>query len=461
MKLRSIKLTNFRCFDNLEVPLHERLTVLVGNNGAGKTAVLDAIGYALARVLTRLPSVGGKDLREDDIRIVRKKVFAPYARIEAKSLSGISWARTLKRDPTRQTNEQIPEAVGDKDLFEYLDPIIHEIAEGKDADLPVFTYYGVSRAVLDVPQRRRGFKKEFSRFHALENALEPTSRFKELFEWFYAKERDEFEQVMATLKSEAFTQWHHNANRARSAGEPIPKPPAFPKSLRVLDAVRRSVNEVIPGYSSPMIRTEPLRLVLTRKLLDGAEQELSLQMLSDGYRTMIAMAMDFARRMAQANPHLTDPLSAEATLIIDEVDLHLHPRWQQTVIPTLQRAFPNAQLIVTTHSPQVLTTVHPENILILENNQLRSCPVPTFGARSSDLVEAILGLEDARPPNNEITERIVRLFDAIDAGDVSNAKSIRESLRGWQQGLPEPDLARADLLIRQLEARNGKNEAHQ
>ena len=453
MKLRSIKLTNFRCFETLEVPLRDDLTVLVGNNGAGKTAILDGIAYALARILTRMPGVGGKDLRPEDIRLAGNNVAAPYARIEAESIDGIRWTRTQKRDQTQQTGEQIPVDIGDKALFEHIDVAIHDVAEGRNSDLPVFSYYGVSRAVFELPQRRREFRKEFSRFQALENTLEPTARFKELFEWFYAKERDEGARFTEYINSDPFVEW---STRYKKGEKKAPPPPRFPTTLPVLDAVRRAVSEVIPGYSKPKIRTEPLRLVLTKKLPDQTEQEFSLQMLSDGYRTMVAMVMDFARRLAQANPHLPDPLAAKAILIIDEVDLHLHPRWQQTVLPALRRAFPNTQIIATTHSPQVLSTVHSESILILDNNQLRTCPVPSFGARSSDLVETVLGLEDSRPPNNEITQKIIRLFAAIDSGDLTTAKSVREELRDWQNGQPEPDMARADFLIRQLEARNGK-----
>jgi len=135
MKLRLIKLTNFRCFEKVEVPLHDRLTVLVGNNGAGKTAVLDGIGYALARILSRLPDIPGKELRRDDIRLTGKRISSPYVRVEAESTGGVIWSRTRKRDNSRQTIEQIPDASGDKPLYEYLDPIVNAVAEGKNEEL--------------------------------------------------------------------------------------------------------------------------------------------------------------------------------------------------------------------------------------------------------------------------------------------------------------------------------------
>ena len=456
MRLREISLTNFRCFGELHVEFAEDLTVLVGNNGAGKTTVLDGIAYALSRILTRLPkSKGAKNLRSEDIRINERGVLAPFVRLEAKNTQNISWTRTLKRDATSQTAADIPDAVGDKELFEFIDPTIHAIAEGGDATIPVFAYYGVSRAILEIPERRRNFRKEFRRFDALDNALDPTTRFKDLFEWFYAQERDEMERVTQALFTPEFQAWLNSAD-----GQKTPPPPSsFPKlpgPLPVLQAVRDAIALVIPGFSQPRIKTNPLRMVVTRHLDNGTDQELSLQMLSDGYRTMLALVMDFARRMAQANPHLEKPLEADAILLVDEIDLHLHPVWQQTVVPSFRRAFPNTQLILSTHSPQVLTTVESSKILIVDVGGIRPCPAPTYGARSSDVVAEVLGLPNLRPPDNEIAKKISALFQALDNAKINDAKFIRAELEAWAKGYPEPDLVRADLLIRRLEFQQNK-----
>ena len=101
---------------------------------------------------------------------------------------------------------------------------------------------------------------------------------------------------------------------------------------------------------------------------------------------MLALAADLARRMIQGNPHLDNPLESQAIVLIDEVDLHLHPSWQQRVLPDLIRTFPNAQFIVSTHSPQVLTTVKPEHIaeLYREGNGIVAGPANshTYGAEA-------------------------------------------------------------------------------
>jgi predicted ATP-binding protein involved in virulence len=431
MKLRRLELRNFRCFEHLTVTFPPDLTVLVGNNGAGKSALLDGIAYALSRVLTRLPEVDGKNLRYEDIRLVQKDIRAPFVRVEAESTGGICWDRTLKRDATAQTAGQIPVAYGDKALFESLDPIIHAIAEGQRAMLPVFAYYGVSRAVFDIPERRRNFQKEFRRFDALSNALDASTRFRDLFEWFYAQERDEMERQLQALNTGAFESWEN--------------------LLPVLTAVRKAVKAVIPGFSAPRIKTNPLRMVLIQSGANEPQRELSLQMLSDGYRTMLALVMDFARRMAQANPHLPDPLQAEAILLVDEIDLHLHPVWQQTVVPAFRRAFPNTQFIFSTHSPQVVTTVESEDVLIVDRAGVSPCPAPTYGARSSDVVAQVLGLPSLRPPENDIASKITSLFKALDEGRLDMAKSLRVELESWARGYPEPDLVRADVLIRRLD----------
>ena len=427
------------------------LTVLVGNNGAGKTAILEGIAYALSRILSRMPQIAGKNLRPEDIRIAPDGAQAPFVRVEAQSTGDIRWTRTLKRDQSSQTAAEVPEGIGDKALFEFLDPAIHDVAAGQqEVTLPVLAYYGVGRAVLDIPERRRNFRKEFRRFDALDNALEPTTRFKDLFEWFYAQERDEMERLTQYFDSPELQTWMKRIQEggAQPAATQMPMPPG-PRP--VLQAVRDAISQVIPGFTRPRIKTNPLRLVLTQQLADHSERELSLQMLSDGYRTMLALVMDFARRMAQANPHLAKPLEAEAVLMVDEIDLHLHPVWQQTVIPSFRRAFPNTQLILSTHSPQVLTTVEADKIFIVDVGGLRPCPAPTYGARSSDVVAEVLGLPSLRPPDNEVAQQVTALFQALDDGRLEVAKTLREKLERWAKGFPEPDLVRADLLIRRLE----------
>lgn len=138
-------------------------------------------------------------------------------------------------------------------------------------------------------------------------------------------------------------------------------------------------------------------------------------------------------------------------LMVDEINLHLHPIWQQKVIPSLQRSFPNTQIIVSTHSPQVLSTAPAESIYIVVPKGVRRGEAPTYGARSSDLIAEVLDLPSLRPPENKISSKMSALFRALDEADVDGAKVLRTELEDWAKGFPEPDLVRADVLIRRLE----------
>jgi predicted ATP-binding protein involved in virulence len=188
---------------------------------------------------------------------------------------------------------------------------------------------------------------------------------------------------------------------------------------------------------------------------------LELSQLSDGYRNLLALVLDFARRLAQAHPNWPNPLEAPGILLIDEVELHLHPKWQQTIITDLHAVFPNTQIIVTTHSPYVVTTVESRCVHIAENAVIRPCPAPTYGARVSDVVAEVMGVPNQRPPNNPTAQKIANLFKAIDEGDLGSARLVRAELANWANGFPEPDLVRADLMMRRLEVRANAKDAAQ
>jgi len=163
--------------------------------------------------------------------------------------------------------------------------------------------------------------------------------------------------------------------------------------------------------------------------------------------------LDFARRLAQANPNWPNPLEAPGILLIDEIELHLHPRWQQQVIPALRAAFPNTQLIVSTHSPAVLTTVRREHIKLLgADHQFEQIPndVGTYGADNSRVLAEVFGTYP-RPQNIgtvNILREYLQLIEKND-GETDKAKIKRKEL-DTALGTSDPDLLRADLRIKQL-----------
>lgn len=122
----------------------------------------------------------------------------------------------------------------------------------------------------------------------------------------------------------------------------------------ILECVRGALSEIVDSYTNPRILIRPLRFVMDRVDSDGTQYELRIEQLSEGYKIVIATVADLAARMAGANPQMSNPLSAKGIVLIDEVDLHLHPKWQRTILRDLNRVFPNIQFIVSTHSPIIV-----------------------------------------------------------------------------------------------------------
>ncbi|MGX9367440.1 AAA family ATPase [Desulfoplanes sp. PS50] len=327
MLLQKISLQNFRCFDELTLEFRDRLNLFLGDNGSGKSTILDAIAVGLGTVATYLPDVAGVSFKDDDVK-VEGGSKAPFVRVAVETRSGVCWDITKRRDKSKKTARLVPQGIGKKQVTGYLDTrVIDPYNESKDFILPFFAYYGVSRAILDIPLRRRGFSRRTSRFQALAGALNADSRFKSAFVWFYNKENEE-----SRLQKEK-----------RS----------FDVTLPELDVVRRALSSLFPDLSEPHIQIHPLRFMVKK-----GGQLLSLHQLSDGYKTMLGLILDLSSRMAMANPDVDDPLACEALVMIDEVDLHLHPTWQQRVLGDLLKIFPKTQFILTTHSPFIVESLN-------------------------------------------------------------------------------------------------------
>jgi predicted ATP-binding protein involved in virulence len=184
-------------------------------------------------------------------------------------------------------------------------------------------------------------------------------------------------------------------------------------------------------------------------LVDKDGIEISLDKLSDGEKNLIALIGDIARRLSIANPNSKKPLDGEGVIIIDEIDLHLHPSWQRIMIPQLTKAFPNCQFIITTHSPQVLSHVHHQNIFILKNDNsgfTYSKAMESFGQNSDRILEDLLGV-DARP--TEQKAMLHEVFSLIQSGELPRAKEKVKNLIDLIGD--DPELVKANVLIKRKE----------
>jgi predicted ATP-binding protein involved in virulence len=213
-----------------------------------------------------------------------------------------------------------------------------------------------------------------------------------------------------------------------------------------LKIVAKAIEQFIPNYSSLRVK----RMPRPHMLINKGDEEFNLNQLSDGEKNLITLVGDIARRLAIANPNSKEPLKGNGIILIDEIDLHLHPSWQRLMIPRLSKVFPNCQFIVSTHSPQVLNHTKPESIILLNNKkgELKySKTNESYGKNSDRILEDLLDV-DARP--TEIKNRIKELYKLIDLNEIENAKLEIDLLSKILVG-GDPELVKANVLIKRKE----------
>lgn len=466
MKLSRVEITHFRCFESLPIALQPDVNIIVGANGAGKSSVLDAIAIALYEIVAA-NGAGGKrqralqsaTLKPTDIYIDRnasdpsvgRKPFV-QVRAQAKDLYAVGEfaSRPLFEDdsdsaPMLEWSQHIvftppnsfSYASGASEQLSRLDRYFRALWQEINTSspqalipLPAVAYYRARRRINGMPELGGIFKSAPGRVEAYANAMDAGANFASMCQWLYLRENEEL--------------------RARAS-----KKGAKAAELPDLHAVREVLKASIAGVERVYFDGNPPRLMVDLGSPDGEPQAMELGQLSDGYRNLLALFLDFARRLVQANPTWTNPLEAPGILLIDEIELHLHPRWQQTVIPSLRSAFPNTQLIITTHSPAVLTTVRREHIhLLTSKHEFESLPddVGTYGAENSRVLAEVFGTH-ARPPGVETTEKLHRYLDLVEERQQGSdeARALRTVLED-ALGKSDPDLRLADLRVRQIEA---------
>jgi predicted ATP-binding protein involved in virulence len=420
VKIRSLKLTNFRGAVELALTLDDRLNVFVGVNGAGKSTVLDAAALALSWAASRIrhTSSSGRPIDEDEV--TNGKSTAAIE-VSCQSESGtVSWKLSKSR-----AGHTADEKSSFHELSDYAKSLQNSITETAERfNIPLFAYFPVNRAVLDIPLRIRE-KHRFTLLSAYDDALTSGANFRTFFEWF--REREDLE------------------NENRKYQDDLIKPEGYCLPDRQLEAVRLALTRFLPEFRNLTVRRNPLRMEVEKQ-----GERLSVNQLSDGEKCMIALIGDLARRLAIANPVRDNPLLGSGVVLIDEIDLHLHPTWQRLVVPRLLEVFPNCQFIVSTHSPHVITHVKPESLYLLRQTAqgvVAEKPRESYGKNVDRVLEDLMGLATTRPDSVESDLR--SLFLAIDRGELQPARGQIEALR--KSIGDDPDLVRADVLIRRKE----------
>lgn len=329
MKLSHITLQNFRRYEAARFHFHERFTVLIGNNGKGKTTVLDAVAMMLNTYFqgSRMPT-GGGNISKADARLLYTEKEGQVFREQKTDVSLHATALLDGNELSWQRD------IGDrggkaKNLVRLGTQARERIQQGESPDLPLLLYYGAGRLwnIHDDIET----EKPSSQLDAYRYCLDPKSDQKAFEKWF---------------KKLAYTELQ---KRTR---------------IPATDVVRQAVMTCIPGALDFYHDTDYDELTIKLE----KEGLVPFNSLSDGYRNMVGMVADIAHRAARLNPHHGADAAIKTTgiVLIDEIDLHLHPKWQRRVVMDLKKAFPNLQFIASTHSPFILQSLEPGEVIDLD-----------------------------------------------------------------------------------------------
>ncbi len=431
MKAISLELVHFRSSRRLTVDLKPGLNVLVGVNGAGKSTVLDGLAIMLSWAAARLRSPHSSGRRIVEMDIHNEKTFA-WLELKCSTAAAqegtVSWRLTQTRkgrNPESDPQDPLHGMTSLAALNEWASNTREQIGRSSErVSLPLFAYYPVNRSVLDIPLRIRK-PHNFALLEAYDGALTTGANFRSFFEWYRHRE---------DLENERFRE---------SPSVPFAEDPQ-------LLAVRRAIGTFLPEISEISVKRSPLRMEVTK---NGGKYRVD--QLSDGEKCLFAMVGDLARRLAIANPSRENALEGEGIVLIDELDLHLHPAWQRMVAPRLIETFPNCQFVVSTHSPQVFGEVDARCIRRLAVDPMHglvaTTPQQAFGLDSSEILEEHM---EAGSRNADVARQLEAIFRLIDVEKFTEARTQMGELRKRLIG-DVPELLRAESLIGMLEPVGG------
>ncbi|MGH9799813.1 MAG: AAA family ATPase, partial [Blastocatellia bacterium] len=365
MRIDRLTVQNFRKFEELAVDLHPQFTLLVGNNGSGKTTILDALAISLSvETLGQGQAIEPKDVRLTPAKIADRTHFQEQRPTSVKALGQIGTSNGLEWEQVFSTNGQWKFEDNLRQAFTQL-----RSGDQNLATWPLISYYGVTRASLP-PNRPDALNM------SLLNVARRTDAY---LHWL--NERIDYEDLR---------RWFYRETAAAGSNSGHKRPG--------YEAVRRAVLLCVPDANDLWFDVDYADPVCS---IGGQAQPLSN--LSDGQRMLLAMVADIAVKAVTLNAHLlpADKLGAEdepiprvlsqtpGVVLIDELDVHLHPSWQRRVAADLKRTFPAIQFVCSSHSPQVIGEVPPEQIRIIDGETVYS-PEHSFGVDSSRILEEVM-----------------------------------------------------------------------
>ncbi len=441
MNVQQLSIANFRGFEQIDLSFEPTINVIAGVNGVGKSSILQALAVLFSRALPELTPSTTKPLSFSDedvsygkaslevsaiFSVADQQCHMGIQRLSSDDSGGDHWYSFWRERQSAAKTATFAELLANRTLTGDLEASQREREQMLGAlqglpNQPQVIYFSTKR---QLPGRPRTLPR-LQRFE-LANAYP-----------FALQDRE--------VELREFMYWF----RVVEAGEPYQKSlfSTFEPRAVILNQLRSAVTAFIPEFTNLRVEEEPsLRFVVEK-----AGTPLALHQLSDGERGLLAMIFDITRRLAIANPELENPIAeGKAIILIDEIELHLHPLWQRQVLRRFGETFPNCQFIVTTHSPQIIGEVESRCLRFLlreDDKVIPWTPPRSFGLDSSRVLEELM---DVKSRNAEIDTALGNLFQLIDDEAFDAARKQIDALAS-KLGEDDPELTRARTLIAFLE----------
>jgi predicted ATP-binding protein involved in virulence len=432
MIVSELQLSHVRAIQNAEFRFREGFNLLVGVNGVGKTTVLDALRICLSRVLRSAAQLPLKSMAfelsdiRNDLPFLEASVFFDVEGEEFR-YSRLEWREQVAKDDVKRIdflrrgileNERLrdrprnllralvdSQTLPDSDNFAPALSLWRQQLK-RPASAPLGVFFATNRSVLTSSGTAKS-KSVGGKASANADALVPRAwNFRELADWL---------RVQLTLAKER------------------------PIAAKHAEALQQAATRFLPDCTGLQPSDGPASTLMIEK----SGTVLDVRQLSDGERGILSMVLDLARRLSQANEDTDDPLAeGRAVVLIDEIDLHLHPKWQRQIVHNLQAAFPRCQFIATTHSPQVIGEVEHERIQIIADGQVYS-PTHSYGVDSSRVLEEVMG---ADPRAKEVQDLLTEVSRAIGRQEFACGRELLAQL-GERLGESDPEVTRIHTLL--------------
>lgn len=435
MYIKSILLQNFKGFNNIAVDFHPSLTVMLGVNGSGKTSVLEGLAIAISTMFVKMDGVSGRRIDKSQAHLKAFSVgstndiqpqYPVTVQASAVIKSGdITWSRSLNKPDGSTTVGKA------KEMLDLGISLQKHLRNGDtELVLPVIAYYGTGRLWDYHREKQIDVFETNNRINGYMDCVDGTANIKLMMNWF---------SKMTVQKYQ---------NQELGLG-PIPELEAVYAAMEACYRKITNSNDVRVQYN---LGTRELEVAYRDAA--GGLMRISINQLSDGYKSTISLVADIAYRMAVLNPQLLGDVcqKTDGIVLIDEVDLHLHPTWQQRILGDLTEIFPKVQFIVSTHAPAVINTVKSENIVMLDDGEAYMPSGEVHGKDTNTIISSVMHSSE-RPL--EIKNLFLQFYRCVDANEGEQAEKVLQTLKNVI-GEDDSEIAACNVKLKLLKMRVGR-----